>query len=132
MPECTLCTYDGARLWRGSLEQFARDNDADPVALAERLARGPVRFGGGAAPITVLQFSAAAVDDAAGDKVAIYTVATNDGRYVHRWRVRFATVADEPYQPGGMLRVMRDRNGRVMAGPRVDQILTWSVEHDAV
>ena len=39
-----------------------------------------------------------------------------------------ATVTDEPYAPGGMLRVMRDKEGRILAGPLVSELTSWSIE----
>lgn len=47
------------------------------------------------------------------------------------YRVRVdnvATVTDEPYPPGGTLRVMRDKDGRILAGPLVSDLTSWSVE----
>lgn len=38
-----------------------------------------------------------------------------------------AFVIDEPYPPGGMLRVIYDAAGRILAGPPVDEILSWEV-----
>jgi hypothetical protein len=33
--------------------------------------------------------------------------------------------ADEPYPPGGMLRVMRNSKGQITGGPLISEILTW-------
>ena len=44
------------------------------------------------------------------------------------YRVRVdnvATVIDEPYPPGGTLRVMRDADGRILAGPFVSDLTSW-------
>ncbi len=49
------------------------------------------------------------------------------------YRVRIdgaASWADEPYPPGGFLRVVRDTEGRILAGPLVRELLAWDVsEH---
>lgn len=37
------------------------------------------------------------------------------------------TVTDEPYPPGGMLRVMRGKSGGIIGGPLVSELLTWEV-----
>ena len=39
-----------------------------------------------------------------------------------------ATWTDEPYPPGGFLRVLRDEAGRVLAGPHVDELIEWTIE----
>jgi len=36
-----------------------------------------------------------------------------------------AFVIDEPYPPGGMLRVIYDGAGRILAGPPLHEILSW-------
>ena len=38
-----------------------------------------------------------------------------------------ASYADEPYPPGGFLRVLRNASGQIMAGPWVPEILTFEV-----
>ena len=35
------------------------------------------------------------------------------------------TVKDEPYTPGGMLRVVRNGQGQAIAGPLVSEITSW-------
>lgn len=39
-----------------------------------------------------------------------------------------ASVTDEPYPPGGTLRVIRDAQGRVLGGPLVSEIESWEIE----
>lgn len=39
---------------------------------------------------------------------------------VHSWE-------DEPYPPGGMLRVCRNAEGQAIAGPLVSELLSWDV-----
>lgn len=47
---------------------------------------------------------------------------------VYRMRIEgVALVRDEPYPPGGMLRVIYDGAGRILAGPPVHEILSWEV-----
>lgn len=47
---------------------------------------------------------------------------------VSRQTIEGAVLAvDEPYPPGGMLRVIYDAAGRILAGPPVDEILSWEV-----
>jgi hypothetical protein len=49
------------------------------------------------------------------------------------YRVRIDGVAsweNEPYPPGGFLRVVRDAEGRILAGPLVDELLAWTVSED--
>jgi len=65
--------------------------------------------------------------DYAGSKIATIVTITGAG-IIHRWRIVFETWADEPYAPGGFLRVLRDRRGLAMAGPHVDEILAFHVE----
>lgn len=51
------------------------------------------------------------------------------------YRVRIDNVAswkDEPYPPGGFLRVMRDADGRILAGPHVDELISWAVQYATV
>jgi len=58
---------------------------------------------------------------------AIFTI--DNGFDYYRFRIdNVATVTDEPYPPGGMLRVMRDADGRILAGPCVSDLTSWSVE----
>ena len=38
-----------------------------------------------------------------------------------------ATVKDEPYPPGGMLRVCRNDKGQSIAGPLVSELVDWKV-----
>ena len=40
-----------------------------------------------------------------------------------------ASWEDEPYPPGGFLRVMRDVEGRILAGPHVDELISWAVQY---
>lgn len=40
-----------------------------------------------------------------------------------------ASWKDEPYPPGGFLRVMRDADGRVLGGPHVDELISWAVQY---
>ena len=47
----------------------------------------------------------------------------------YRHRIECDTVTDEPYPPGGFLRVMR-RAGQVVAGPHVSEIQSWRVLRD--
>ena len=50
----------------------------------------------------------------------------NNGFNYYRFRIdNVATVMDEPYPPGGMLRVMRDKDGRILAGPLVSELTSW-------
>jgi hypothetical protein len=47
------------------------------------------------------------------------------------FRIRYsgvATIRDEPYPPGGALRVLRDVQGKILAGPSLDDILSWDVQ----
>ena len=37
-----------------------------------------------------------------------------------------STWADEPYPPGGMLRVMRNSYGQIVAGPMVSELISWN------
>lgn len=60
-------------------------------------------------------------------KTAVYTY-KNDAGVIYRCRINFYSVADEPYSPGGMLRVMRDIEGRIIQGPHIDDILEWHVD----
>jgi hypothetical protein len=47
---------------------------------------------------------------------------------VYRQTIEGAVLAiDEPYPPGGMLRVIYDTAGRILAGPPVDELLSWEV-----
>lgn len=57
--------------------------------------------------------------------IATYIVRTPYATY--RNRIRFHSWVDEPYPPGGFLRVMRDESGRIVAGPLVSEITEWSV-----
>ncbi len=46
-----------------------------------------------------------------------------------RHRIECDTVTDEPYPPGGFLRVMR-RDGQIVAGPYIPEIQSWRVLPD--
>lgn len=56
--------------------------------------------------------------------IATYIVKTPFATY--RNRISFHSWADEPYPPGGFLRVMRDASGRIVAGPLVSEIIEWA------
>lgn len=53
-----------------------------------------------------------------------YTTRTAYATYRHR--IECDTVTDEPYSPGGFLRIMR-RDGYIVAGPYVQEIQSWRV-----
>jgi hypothetical protein len=55
--------------------------------------------------------------------IATYTVKTPYATY--RGKIIFHSWEDEPYPPGGFLRVMRDETGRIVAGPLVSEIVEW-------
>jgi len=60
--------------------------------------------------------------------IATFTY-TNPAGCTYRVRVEnVASVADEPYPPGGFLRVLRDDAGRVLAGPHVDELTSWDCQ----
>ena len=39
-----------------------------------------------------------------------------------------ASFKDEPYPPGGMLRVCRNASGQSICGPLVSELIEWDVE----
>jgi hypothetical protein len=60
-------------------------------------------------------------------------MATAEYAYTNRagctYRVRHtdaATWVDEPYPPGGFLRVIRNAAGRIIAGPMVSELHSWT------
>lgn len=60
-------------------------------------------------------------------RTILYTYSSRPGGTVYRVRAEgVATVTDEPYPPGGFLRVMRDEAGRLIGGPLVSELLTFS------
>lgn len=55
---------------------------------------------------------------------AIFTI--DNGFDYYSFRIdNVATVTDEAYLPGGMLRVMRGKDGRILAGPLVSELTRW-------
>ncbi len=54
----------------------------------------------------------------------------NNSFAVYRNRISFHAWSDEPYPPGGFLRVMRDVQGRAIAGPLVSEIVSWKILDD--
>jgi hypothetical protein len=51
----------------------------------------------------------------------------NNSFAVYRNRISFHAWSDEAYPPGGFLRVMRDVQGRALAGPLVSEIVSWKI-----
>jgi hypothetical protein len=62
----------------------------------------------------------------AGDStVYTYTVRPHTGGSLFVHCLTGTTAADEPYAPGGMLRVIRAADGRARGGPLVSELVTW-------
>jgi hypothetical protein len=56
---------------------------------------------------------------------AEYTYATQSGD-IYRVRVSdAASWVDEPYPPGGFLRIVRNKVGQIIHGPLVSELLSW-------
>lgn len=56
----------------------------------------------------------------------LYTYRQSPGGTLYRVRAHdVASWRDEPYPPGGHLRVMRDAAGRIIGGPLVSDLVTW-------
>lgn len=51
----------------------------------------------------------------------------NNSFAVYRNKISFHSWSDEVYPPGGFLRVMRDVQGRAVAGPLVSEIVSWKI-----
>ena len=58
-----------------------------------------------------------------------YTYQNRAGCVYHVRVENVASWADEPYPPGGFLRVMRDADGRILSGPHVDELISWAVQY---
>jgi len=53
---------------------------------------------------------------------------TNPAGCTYRVRVdNVVSFNDEPYPPGGMLRVCRNVAGQIIAGPLVSELVDWKV-----
>ena len=61
-----------------------------------------------------------------------YTYQNRAGCVYHVRVENVASWVDEPYPPGGFLRVMRDADGRILAGPHVDELISWAVQYAAL
>jgi len=58
-----------------------------------------------------------------------YTI--DNGYSVTKWKIRdVASWKDEPYPPGGFLRIMRDKDGRILSGPHTDEIVSMSIQYE--
>jgi hypothetical protein len=58
-----------------------------------------------------------------------FTHQTRAGDVYHTRVENVASWVDEPYPPGGFLRIMRDAQGRILSGPHVDELISWSVQY---
>lgn len=58
-----------------------------------------------------------------------FTHQNSEGDLFHTRVDNVASWHDEPYPPGGFLRVIRDINGHILAGPHVDELISWSVQY---
>ncbi len=63
--------------------------------------------------------------------VILYSYCCGYTGLIYRCRVvDVVSVVDEPYPPGGMLRVCRNARRRMLAAPLVSEILTWEVSEN--
>lgn len=61
---------------------------------------------------------------AAGD-TTVYVFTVRCGSLLHTHAVTGSSVTDEPYPPGGTLRVIRGADGTLRAGPLDRELVTW-------
>ena len=72
------------------------------------------------------------VDAAFGLRTVVYTLQTSYKGLTYRTQHKgVASIVDEPYPPGGTLRVLRNADGRIISGPLVSEITSWLVTPDA-
>lgn len=59
-------------------------------------------------------------------RTIIYTYKDAYTRLIYRCRIdNVHTVADEPYPPGGFLRVAKNAQGQMLSGPLVSELMIW-------
>lgn len=57
---------------------------------------------------------------------------THTGLVFRRRTHEVSSIKDEPYPPGGTLRIFRDDCGQIIAGPMVEEIISFDIAESRV